>query len=420
MTDQKPLLSCNFCGKRQDKVKKLIAGPKVHICDNCIHMCVDMLEKEKINKPKTLSKPEDIPNPRVIKEHLDKYLIGQETAKIVLSVAVHNHYKRLQNPVIDDVEIDKSNILLIGPTGVGKTYLVQTIARMLNVPFAIADATSLTESGYVGDDVESIIQRLLIAANGDPQKAEQGIIYLDEIDKKAKKGESVTTRDVSGEGVQQGLLKIIEGSEVRIPPVGGKKHPNQEMITINTKNILFICGGAFVGLDNIVKKRIHKDHLGIGFGAQISRPNETVDFLLEKTDPDDLVKYGLIPELVGRLPIIAALHDLNEEQLVQILSIPKNAVTVQYQKVFGLEKIELNFTNDSLREIAKEAIKRKTGARGLKSVIDRLLIRTQFELVDLSKKGLKKVEVTDKVVTGTETPTLIFETQPEPTLEVVG
>ena len=420
MTDQKPLLHCNFCGKRQDKVKKLIAGPKVHICDNCIHMCVDMLEKEKISKPKTL-KPEDIPNPRTIKEHLDKYIIGQEDAKIILSVAVHNHYKRLQNPIIDEVEIDKSNILLLGPTGCGKTYLCQTIARMLNVPFAIADATSLTESGYVGDDVESIIQRLLIAANGDPQKAEQGIIYLDEIDKKAKKGESVTTRDVSGEGVQQALLKIIEGSEVRVPPAGGKKHPNQEMVSINTKNILFICGGAFVGLDSVVKKRIHKDQSGLGFGASIGRSSETMDFLLGSTDPEDLVKYGLIPELVGRLPIIAALHDLNEDQLVQILSIPKNAVTVQYQKIFGLEKIELNFTNDSLREIAKEAIKRKTGARGLRSVIDRLLIRTQFELVDLSKKGLKKVEVTDKVVAGIETPILTFNEAPaESVLEIVG
>lgn len=412
MTETKPLVSCNFCGKRQDKVKKLIAGPKVYICDVCISTCHDMLSKDKSSSKFNL-KNNKVPNPKDIKKVLDQYVIGQEYAKTIIGVAVHNHYKRLMNPVIDDVELEKSNILLIGPSGSGKTLLCKSIATMLDVPFTIVDCTSLTESGYVGDDVESIITRLLIASNGEVAKAEQGIVYLDEIDKKAKKGENVSiTRDVSGEGVQQSLLKIIEGSEVRVAPQGGRKHPMQELVTVQTKNILFICGGAFVGLDEIIKKRLNKDKSGIGFGSPIIKSNdsskEKTD-LLEKIESDDLIKYGLIPELVGRLPVVAPLHELSTEQLVQVLTEPKNSITKQFVKLFSLEKVDLEFTDESLQQIAIHATDKKTGARGLRSVIEKKLVRSQFELVDMKKTGLKRVKVTRESIIDDVEPELVFD-----------
>lgn len=411
MTSKKKL-SCSFCGKSQDQVIKLIAGPDVFICDECIKLCTEIVAAE---DPAKVSFDGAIPSPRKIKEFLDQYIIGQDDAKRVMAVAVYNHYQRLANPTVDEVELEKSNILLLGPTGSGKTLIAQTIAKLLDVPFAIADATSLTEAGYVGDDVETIIARLVQNADGDVSKAERGIIYLDEVDKKAKRGEGVSiTRDVSGEGVQQALLKIIEGSDVRVSPSGGRKHPQSEIMPVNTRNILFIVGGAFVGLDDIVAKRLDSANVSIGFGGKLKetkKSRELVNNLLSQVDTEDLVKFGLIPELVGRLPVVTALQELNEEQLIQVLTEPKNALVKQFIKRFKIEGVELEFTEKALNMIAHNAIARRTGARGLRAVIERKLIPLQFQLPDLVEDGLEKVTITEEVILGTGDPLLTYHTK---------
>jgi len=413
MSDEKEL-ECSFCGKSQHEVKRLISGAVAYICDDCVELCHGILKQEEIdhkdqNSPKI--KDNEIPNPRAIREFLDQYVIGQDYAKMVISVAVSNHYKRITNPIIDDVELDKSNILLIGPSGSGKTYIGQTIARMLDVPFVIADATGLTESGYVGDDVESIITRLVQNAGYDIKKAERGIVYIDEIDKKAKKESSSGNRDVSGEGVQQGLLKMLEGAEIRVPASGGKKNSNQELLTINTKNILFIVGGAFVGLDKIVNKRLNKNNTSMGIGAKLSVVDKEVEIgkVLEQIESEDLVSFGLIPELIGRIPVIGHLNELTEEQLVQILTEPKNSVVKQFNKLFGLDKVDLEFTDEALVEIAKIAKTKKVGARGLRSIIEHKLIRIQYELPELFDQGVSKILVDKNVIDGTSDPTKIFK-----------
>ena len=401
-TDEK-LLECSFCQKTQEEVKKLIAGPgTVMICDECIELCYDII-KDEIDETLQSVSMSNLPSPRQIFEIYNQYVIGQDYAKKVLSVAVYNHYKRIANPVIDDVEIGKSNILLIGPTGTGKTLLAETTARILDVPIAITDATTVTEAGYVGEDIESIVVKLLQAANYDVEKAQKGIIYIDEIDKKSKKGNGASiTRDVSGEGVQQALLKLIEGTDCRVPPQGGRKHPNQDMITINTKNILFIVGGAFVGLEKIIEKRVLHSNT-IGFGADI-RSKDQMEAknaeLLTQLEPDDLIKYGLIPELVGRLPIAATLSDLTEDQLVTILTEPKNAIVKQYQKMAGLDKIDLEFAKGSLQEVAKQAKKRNTGARGLRSILEKVLLPIEFELPDMREEGVSKVVINPETIKG--------------------